>query len=652
MRHVRRLLRRVLSGRRPTDSDVRLDDIAFAAGLHLYALELRPDGTYRTLITTRLSEMFVGKAPPGVDEDLWYDSHVHPDDRQRYDAMFAEEAVRVGGQFEVSYRLLRDDGRVFEVVERARARRLADGRVLLEGSVSDVTEERTARARAAQVEERLQRLMEAVEEVVYTAKLDDAGQAHLVFLGPGHAKLIGEAVPFDEVWATFRARTDPDDWTERDQYFTQIRAGHQASRVYRLHGLDGVTRWIWARAYPRPRAEGEPLQFDGVLSDISERHQVAEELRIARDEAQRRSRVDALTEVFNRAHFVEELTRELDRAAREGETPAVLMLDLDYFKRVNDTFLHAAGDLVLHEVARRISGAVRAYDTVARWGGEEFVVLLPTIRDDDALRRIAETVRLAISSEPIPFGDDTLAVTASAGAARAGIGRFTAEALVDAADRALYSAKRRGRDRLRLFGELTESDFLMEEPDAIRIAEAMSRSASVREGVSDLHCARVADLSARVAEHLSLGATAVLRCRLGGWLHDLGKVAIPDRILSKAGALSDDEWAVMRTHASLGGEIVGRIPGLADAAPAVRHHHERYDGGGYPDGLVGDEIPVEARIVGAVDTWSAMTEDRVYRTGLARREALVELERSAGTQLDPQVVEALKAVLAAFPVPR
>ena len=96
--------------------------------------------------------------------------------------------------------------------------------------------------------------------------------------------------------------------------------------------------------------------------------------------------MDALTEVYNRAHFVEELTHELDRAAREGETPAVVMLDLDYFKRVNDTFLHAGGDIVLREVARRIADAVRGYDTVARWGGEEFVVLLPTIRDDEALR--------------------------------------------------------------------------------------------------------------------------------------------------------------------------------------------------------------------------------------------------------------------------
>ncbi|MDX6376626.1 MAG: hypothetical protein QOE98_929 [Gaiellaceae bacterium] len=652
MRGVRRLLGWLRSPHRAAEPDVRLDDIAFAAGLHLYALELLDDDTYRTLVTTQLSNMFVGEAPPGVDADTWYDRHVHPDDRARYDALFDAARVRAGGQFELSYRLVRDDGRLFEVIERARARRLPSGRVLLEGSVSDVTEERVARARAAEVEERLQRLMAAVEEVVYTAEIGEDGEPHMVFVGPGAGRLLGGEMPFDEIWATFRARTDPEDHAERDVYFERIGAGYQASRVYRLHGLDGVRRWIWARAYPRPREEGQPLVFDGVLSDISERHQVAEELRIARDEAQRRSRVDALTEVFNRAHFVEELTRELDRAAREGETPAVLMLDLDYFKRVNDTFLHAGGDIVLREVARRIAGAVRGYDTVARWGGEEFVVLLPSIRDDDTLRRVAESLRLAVSSAPIPFGDDELSITASAGAARAGIGRFTAESLVDAADRALYSAKRRGRDRLRLFGELTESDFLMEEPDAIRIAEAMSRSASVREGVSDLHCARVADLAARVAEHLSLGATAVLRCRLGGWLHDLGKVAIPDRVLSKAGPLTDDEWAVMRTHAALGGEIVGRIPGLADAAPAVRHHHERYDGGGYPDGLVGDEIPIEARIVGAVDTWSAMTEDRVYRSGLARIEGLIELERCSGTQLDPAVVAALRAVVDAVPAGR
>jgi putative nucleotidyltransferase with HDIG domain len=274
-------------------------------------------------------------------------------------------------------------------------------------------------------------------------------------------------------------------------------------------------------------------------------------------------------------------------------------------------------------------------------------VLLPGVPDDETLRRLAEAVRHAVGAGPIVVGSEAIEVTISGGAARAGLGRFTVEALVDAADRALYSAKRRGRDRVRLHGELTDSDFLLEEPDAIRIAEAMSRSASVREGVPDLHCVQVADLAARVAHQLGLGAAGVLRCRLGGWLHDVGKVAIPDRVLSKPGPLDDDEWAVMRTHAAIGSEIVGRIPGLAEAAPIVRHHHERWGGGGYPDGLAGEEIPLEARILTAVDSFCAMTEDRVYRRGMEHEEAITELRRCAGTQLDPVVVEALCEVLLA-----
>ena len=560
--------------------------------------------------------------------------------------------MRAGGQFELSYRLLRDDGRQFEVIERASSRTLPDGRVLLEGSVSDVTQEREARARVAEVEERLHRVMEAVEEVVYTAEMDEERQGHMVFVGPGASRLIGGEVTSEEFWATIRARTDPEDHPERDRYFERIWAGEQASRVYRLHGLDGVQRWIWARAYPRPREEGQPLVFDGVLSDISERHQVAEELRIARDEAQRRSRVDALTEVYNRAHFVEELTRELERAAREEETPAVVMLDLDYFKRVNDTFLHAGGDIVLREVARRIAGAVRGYDTVARWGGEEFVVLLPSIRDDEALRHVAEKLRLRDLDAADPVRRRR--------ARRDGLGRRRAGGHRPVHGR---GAGRRGRPRALLRqAARARPAAAVRRADRVRLPDGGARRDPHRRGDEPLGerargrvrpalraCRRPA---ARVAEHLALGATAVLRCRLGGWLHDLGKVAIPDRVLSKAGPLTDDEWAVMRTHAALGGEIVGRIPGLADAAPAVRHHHERFDGGGYPDGLAGDEIPIEARIVGAVDTWSAMTEDRVYRSGLARVEALIELDRCAGTQLDPVVVAALRAVVAAVPAGR
>ena len=135
------------------------------------------------------------------------------------------------------------------------------------------------------------------------------------------------------------------------------------------------------------------------------------------------------------------------------------------------------------------------------------------------------------------------------------------------------------------------------------------------------------------------------RCRLGGWLHDVGKLAVPERILNKPGPLDDAEWEVMRTHSAVGADIVHRIPALRQVAPAVRHHHERYSGDGYPDGLAGQAIPIEARIIAAADAYAAMTADRPYSPARTTQEATAELRRSAGSHFDPAVVDALLAVL-------
>ena len=144
----------------------------------------------------------------------------------------------------------------------------------------------------------------------------------------------------------------------------------------------------------------------------------------------------------------------------------------------------------------------------------------------------------------------------------------------------------------------------------------------------------------------------VARCILGGWLHDVGKAAIPDAILNKPGPLTGDEWDVMRTHAVHSEAIVLRIPSLRESAPAVRHHHERFDGSGYPDGLGGAEIPIEARIIAAADAYCAMTADRVYSAARTPAEAAAELRRSAGTHLDPDVVRALLTAIGDAAVPQ
>jgi HD-GYP domain-containing protein (c-di-GMP phosphodiesterase class II) len=137
----------------------------------------------------------------------------------------------------------------------------------------------------------------------------------------------------------------------------------------------------------------------------------------------------------------------------------------------------------------------------------------------------------------------------------------------------------------------------------------------------------------------------VLRCRLAGWLHDVGKVTIPERVLAKPGPLSESEWRVMVTHAAFGGDLVASTPGIAESAAGVRHHHERWDGTGYPDQLAGPAIPLEARVVAAADAWNAMTHDRVYRHALDFESACAEMLGIAGSQLDPRVAEALLAIV-------
>jgi diguanylate cyclase (GGDEF)-like protein len=352
-----------------------------------------------------------------------------------------------------------------------------------------------------------------------------------------------------------------------------------------------------------------------------------------------------LTGLANRRHFAEAFGSELARGARDGSSPALVLIDVDHFKYVNDAYGHDTGDAILVEVARRLGKAVRPYDCVARWGGEEFCIMLVDIADDDALAASADAIRRRIAERAFVVGDVTINLTCSVGAARPHPGGWSAEATLHDADRAVYAAKRAGRDCVRLATQVSAADAIRPESDQVGLARALGYGAAIREGSPPLHFEQVAELARRVATELGLSATLVRRCELGGFVHDVGKIAIPDAILAKPGKLTPDEWRVMRTHAALGEAIIRQTPGLRDVAPAVRHHHERYDGTGYPDHLTADEIPIEARIIAACDAYSAITSDRVYAAARPRAEAIDELRRSAGGHLDPAVVNALIRVL-------
>jgi diguanylate cyclase (GGDEF)-like protein/putative nucleotidyltransferase with HDIG domain len=501
------------------------------------------------------------------------------------------------------------------------------------------------RARIAELEQLLRetderadafrRIVQSIDHHLYINEITPAGGRRAIFVGPGRDRLLG-GVPEDGDWGrAWIEAVHPDDRDLYAAHTARYLRGEMSEVLCRLVGLDGVTRWI--RGGGSPRREGDRLIVEGIVRDATA--EVHAEMLL-----QEASRTDALTTIFNRRHFAEMLEAELARSRSEGLAPGLLLVDVDHFKQVNDTFGHVTGDAVLVEVAARLRAALRGFDTVARWGGEEFIVLAPAVESAGHLREIGDRLRGSVSGEPVHHGGRQLHVTVSIGGVLADPER-SADLLVDQADRSLYSAKRLGRNRVRLFAELTPDDLASEEPESIRLAQALSLAASVREGMPELHSEQVSELSGTLARVLELPPDMVLRCRIGGWLHDIGKVAIPDRILAKRGPLDEAEWVVMRAHAEIGEQIIRRIGAVSAAAGAVRHHHERVDGSGYPDGLRGDGIPIEARVVAVSDAFSAITSDRVYARGRATEEALRELRLSSGAHHDPAVVEALVPAL-------
>jgi diguanylate cyclase (GGDEF)-like protein/putative nucleotidyltransferase with HDIG domain len=355
--------------------------------------------------------------------------------------------------------------------------------------------------------------------------------------------------------------------------------------------------------------------------------------------AMRLALTDPLTGLGNHRHFHERLQRELV-AAEEGELSLTLcLIDIDDFKKINDRFGHPAGDRVLSHVAARLRQGGEAF----RLGGDEFAVLLAGLDErsaQPAANSIVDRVRV-LQIEHMG------SVTVTAGVATFpshGIGR---DELIRLADSALYWAKEHGKDQVRVYRpdvvELAELRRLAAGPDRAaryRAAAGLAKAVDARDTYTGSHSERVADLAARIAERMGADPEQVELTRLAASLHDLGKLAIPEEILRKPGPLTDGERLVLERHPQVGFRMLESL-GVDRVAKCVLHHHERWDGTGYPEALPGPAIPLGARIIFVADAYDAMTSDRSYRRRRNRDDAVAELERCAGTQFDPEVVSAL-----------
>jgi diguanylate cyclase (GGDEF)-like protein/putative nucleotidyltransferase with HDIG domain len=405
---------------------------------------------------------------------------------------------------------------------------------------------------------------------------------------------------------------------------------------------------------------------------------------------------DPLTSLFNRRAFLDRLHLEMERAARSGEPLSIAILDIDGFKSINDRLGHHVGDDVLRQVARVLVERRADGDVLCRYGGEEFVWLLPGV-DRDLLVERAERLRQMIADAEIPTDEGAVRVSVSIGTSTYALdahGRASADQLLARADAALLAAKQQGKNRV-IFLEATPADggevsprlYVPADPrddwgrvafageqesqgpsvaDALHLWNVWHDRAQARRNTLDVlyssikiltaalgardagtvaHCQRVASTAVAIAMEMGLPADEVERIKLAGLLHDIGKLMIPEAILQKPSALTPAEWVVVRQHPERGAAMLQGAGPYRHLVDLILYHQESYDGTGYPDGLTGRDIPLGARIIRVADTFDAMTSDRPYRPRKTLEQAREELREMAGRALDPNVVDALLRLL-------
>jgi diguanylate cyclase (GGDEF)-like protein/putative nucleotidyltransferase with HDIG domain len=360
---------------------------------------------------------------------------------------------------------------------------------------------------------------------------------------------------------------------------------------------------------------------------------------------------DGLTGLLNHRTFQVRLQEEVERAQRSDYSLALIMVDLDDFGSINNRYGHLAGDAALKAVATILNENTRNGDIAARYGGDEFAVILPEAAMGEALA-IAERIHAEVATCRIAEGRILIRVNASLGVAALPDHATTREELVRVADQASYAAKNAGKgrvgrpeDALRLLDR--DPEILAQQLANANLAtvEALAAAVDARDPYTLGHAQRVSTYAQILAQAMDLPAADVKRVQMAGLLHDIGKIGIPDAILTKPELLTPDEFDIIKQHPVIGARMLTAVPFLRDILPAVRHHHERWDGLGYPDGLAGADIPEDASIVMVADALDAMATSRTYRLALPWPEVCRRIQDGSGAQFDPRVVRAFERAI-------
>jgi diguanylate cyclase (GGDEF)-like protein len=354
---------------------------------------------------------------------------------------------------------------------------------------------------------------------------------------------------------------------------------------------------------------------------------------------------DPLTGLFNHRGIHKRLAGESLRAQQNDSELSLVMMDLDDFKELNDTYGHPAGDAALRKVADAIRSVLRHADLAGRVGGDELLLVLLNTGADGAMQ-LTERLRETLSTRPLvtPNGA-SIPLHLSFGLATYPVDAQSLGQLIEAADTNLYASKQRGGDSITGCTHQNE-----EEADGrglLGMAGRLLDAVGARDHYTRKHSEHVMAHALSLGEALGLPEESLSTLQIAAMLHDVGKIRISGSLLRKPAPLSSDEQATIRRHVDTSASIIGDMPRLIEVVEAVQAHHERYDGHGYPAGSYGEDTPLLARILAVADAYSAMTLERPYRKRLSREQARAELLRVAGTQLDPELVDRFIEVLEA-----
>lgn len=386
---------------------------------------------------------------------------------------------------------------------------------------------------------------------------------------------------------------------------------------YEIQASDGARKWVLQTSQGIYVESGEPEAIEGIVLDITEAKKRFLRIQYLSDH-------DALTELYNLQYF----ERAKVRVDRERALPlTVIFADINGLKLINDAFGIEAGDRTIRKTGEILQHCCREGDVVARSGGDEFSILAPHT-DAAAAASLLACIQDAFDAYNATLEDKARSINLS-----------IAHGVWEGGDTAFADVIRQAED------SLARRQLLDSRSHHNAMLTSMMATMFERSFETEEHAERIAELSAKIGANMGLKQRELDELHLFSMLHDIGKIGIRDEILKKPATLTSEEWMEMKKHPEIGYRIASSTPELASVAEYILSHHERWDGQGYPRGIAGEEIPLLARILAVADAYDAMTEDRVYRKGIAKEAAIAEIMRHTGTQFDPTVVEIFLKVI-------